>query len=353
MKDLYLKLIISLITLIILLPNLNHFFFNKLINNKTNDIPLTKNDMEKIKQNNMNKKLKSIRDETKNVIRKAEEEVITSTTKYINPNGSPDLSIKEDFHDEEIVLYLFFTHSCPHSQLFLPTWYRIKNRCPSHIKVDEINCLDSSKKYLCSNFNIKGVPTVLIVKGSQIIEYTGDRSEEDLIKFLKLNGITLNIHDYEGFVDFNTSHLQDKIDEKQKQKQNELSNENIECPVVTFDKRLDRVNNVYSFQIFDENGLYGYSKGGTGQPLDSFHAAYNCFDTYLSTLPAEGMMEKCANKYNRQIRNFELCNEDKLNEMLKYDDKIKNREMKQRVEDVDYKSNQKVINTIKKACSIE
>lgn len=351
MKDLYLKLIICLITLIILLPNLNKFIFNKLLNNneQNNQLKLTKNDMEKIKKNNMNQKLQKVLNETKNEIRKAEEEVITSTTKYINPNRGPDLSIKEEFHDEEILLYLFFTHSCPHSQLFLPTWYRIKNRCPSNIKVDEINCLDSSKKYLCSNFDIKGVPTVIIVKGNQNIEYTGDRSEEDLIKFLKLNGISLNIDEHEGFVNFNTNQLQAKMDAKQA----ELSGEELDCPIVTFDKRLDRVNNVYSFQIFDENGLYGYSKGGTGQPLDSFHAAYNCFDTYLSTLPSEDIMEKCANKYKGQIMDFELCNEDKLNEMLEYDDNIKNGNMKQRVEDVDYKSNQKVINTIKKACSIE
>ena len=59
-------------------------------------------------------------------------------------------------------------------------------------------------------------------------------------------------------------------------------------------------------------------------------------------------MEVCANKNKRMIREFELCDDKKLNKVLSYPDMISSGKTNSRVEDVDYESNKNVVNAIKK-----
>lgn len=306
----------------------------------------------------------------KEEIKSAEENGYTNTPILINSNNGPDLRINKDnlesFEDNNDILYLFYTLNCRHSQEFLPIWTRIKNRLPNNVTVEQHDCLDNRSTAICRRYNITAVPTIILIhSGSQTI-YNGDRSEQDLTRFLRVHGINLGSEDFEGFENgpnpemLNLNNLEQEISKIKKSdiERKIIDNETalgkeVECPNVTFDKKIDRANNIFSYQIFDENGLYGYSKGGTDQPFDSYHAAYNCFDTYLSTLPQENMMDKCAMKYRRQIRDFELCNSKKLNEIENYGNSITNGSMKPRVENADYNGNKNVISAIKKACSIK
>lgn len=346
MKDLYIKLFLALIVILLLLPN----SYCNLITRKKN---LDSIKEEIILKNEIQKTIK----ETQKMINNIEETEITSNPTKINVNGGPDLEKKFDEDDKKLKetfgntnsnkkLILFYTLTCPHSQSFLPVWYRIKNKLPSYVLSEEVDCGDNSKKGMCSTYQITGVPTMILVDDGINYNFQGSRTESGVAAFLREHNITLNQNEYEGFVDFNTNNLLEDMERRNEQITD------VKCPVVTFDKHLDRTKEEYAFQIFDENGLYGYSKGGKNSYLDRFHAAYNCFDTYLSTLPKGADMEECASKYRSQIRDFGLCDADKLNEMLEYSDKIKRGELNERVEGVNYESNKPVINAIKKACSI-
>ena len=293
-----------------------------------------------IKKMNLNKYILNEREKVQNEIKSIEEKELSDNSKSFNPNNIPDLT--ENFQiSNNYKLYLFFTQACPHSQNFLPNWYRLKNSVGSDVEVDEYDCDDSRNKSVCSEYNINAVPTMILVVNGVNNVYSGTNDFEEMVSFLRKNGVYISVN--ESFVDFNTNELNEKM-----QKDAEMK-----CPEVTFDKKMDGVNNQYAFQIFDENGLYGYSEGGTGSPLDSYHAAYNCFDTYLSTLPSDSMKETCAIKYRSQIRDFNLCNKEKLNEILSYPSKIIRGDAKPRLDDIDYSSNESTIKAIKKACYIE
>lgn len=351
MQDLYIKLFIALIVILLLLPN---SFCNLITQKKDID------DIGKKLRNNIvaKREIDKTIEETQKLINHIEETEKASHPTVFNVNGGPDLDkgirnehrkMKEVFGDvvSNSNLMLFYTLSCPHSQAFLPIWYRIKNKLPSYVESEEIDCGDESNRTTCNNHNITGVPSVILSKDGHNIVFNGSRTESALSRFLREHGITLNQNDHEGFVDFNTNNLLEDIEKKNE----ELAD--AKCPTVTFDKYLDRTKEEYAFQIFDENGLYGYSKGGKNAYLDEFHAAYNCFDTYLSTLPIGAEKDECAMKYRSQVRDFGLCDADKLNEMLDYDSKIKKGELKERIDGTNYENNTGVINAIKKACMIE
>jgi thiol-disulfide isomerase/thioredoxin len=346
MKDLYIKLFLALIALLLLLPN----SYCNLISRKKN-LEDVKEDI--IMKNEIEKTIMK----TQKLINNIEENEMANNEREINVNEGPDLEklINEDEKKTQETfgnvnsnkkLMFFYTLSCPHSQAFLPIWYRIKNKLPSYVESEEVDCNDKSKQNICSNYQITGVPTLILVDDGSRYVYSGSRTESDIAVFLREHNVVMNQNEYEGFIDFNTNNLLEDMERRNSQIAD------MKCPTVTFDKYLDRTKEEYAFQIFDENGLYGYSKGGKNSYLDKFHAAYNCFDTYLSTLPKGVDVNECASKYRSQIRDFGLCDADKLNEMLAYGDRIKRGELNERVKDIDYDSNKPVINAIKKACSI-
>ena len=321
------------------------------------------------------KDIENIRNHTNDEIKTAEEKGYTQQESKINPNDGPNFNEEkfDEFVGRNKTIYFFYSANCIHTQQFLPIWYRIKNRLPSSVDAVEYNSDDDQATNKFQQYNIKSVPSLVLDYSDNTVIYNGNKSESDVEKFLNLYGIILNVDSSEGFVDFDTnehnnvvenlnlintntkSDLDKEIDEIQMtnlETNIKANNSEGSCPDITFDKKMNRTNNTFSFQIFDKNGLHGYSKGGTGQPFDSFHAAYNCFDTYLSTLPQKNIMDKCAMKYKRQIRDFGLCDEIKLDKIAHYGDSVESGAMNERIEDVNYDSNKKVVASIKKACAI-
>ena len=322
------------------------------------------------------KDLENVKNHTQYEIKSAEEKGHTYHESIINPNDGPDLSVKENFDDfsgRDKKLYFFYSANCIHTQNFLPIWYRVKDKLPSSVVVEEFNSDDDQATNKFKQYNITSVPNIVLDYSDNTVVYNGDRSEIDIEKFLKLYGIVLNVDNAEGFVDFDTN-MHDNIAERlnlvntntKSDLDKEIEEVNMvdlesniktanpegKCPNITFDKKMNRVNNTFSFQIFDKNGIYGYSKGGTGEPIDSFHAAYNCFDSYLSTLPQKNLMDKCAMKHKTEIRDFGLCDSDRLDKIANYGSSNESGAMKERIVDVDYDSNKHVVSSIKKACAI-
>ena len=84
--------------------------------------------------------------------------------------------------------------------------------------------------------------------------------------------------------------------------------------------------------------------------MTPFDAAYSVVDSYLSSLPDTKNMTECANLYSNNIRQFGLCDSDKLMEKLSYNDKIKNGQANIRFEGTDYSTNSNIVTAIRNAC---
>ncbi len=84
--------------------------------------------------------------------------------------------------EPDLTLKLFYTEWCGWSQRFLPIWEQLEN---SNLwcKLVKINC--EKNKELCAN--VPGYPYIVLEKNGQKIEYNGDRTYDDLIKFISKN----------------------------------------------------------------------------------------------------------------------------------------------------------------------
>ena len=230
---------------------------------------------------------------------------------------------------------------CPYCQEFMPVWNRIVNNLPNNIKYEEIECNKETKKAIANN--ITGVPTLILLVNNERKIYMGDRSYNDIVKFMRINGVNLIERTFEQF----DSTGYDSSPEP-------TPYANPDCPVVTFDKQVDLAADKYMFQIFNADGQYGYATGGAkdGNVFSPFTAAYSTVDSYLSSLPDTSTMSECASTYSAQIMNFDLCDKDKLDGILKYKKKINDGSGKFQFDGTDYSSNDKVVKAIKQACAL-
>ena len=247
---------------------------------------------------------------------------------------------------------LFYKKDCHFCQDFMPVWTKIVNNLSNNIKYEEIECNENTKK--ANEYNITGVPTIILLVNNTQIIYMGDRSYSSINNFLRINGVNLVERTYEQFDSTGYSSDSTVTD-------TQIFNQY--CPSVTFDKQADFANDKYMFQIFNEKGQYGYATGNTkdGSVMTPFNAAYSVVDTYLSSLPpdrntgtgalsTEAIVNQCASLYSNQIKNFDLCDNDKLNEILQYETNVKNGSARLNFDDTDYSSNKIVVNAIKTAC---
>lgn len=322
--------------------------------------------------------LERVREDTQRRIRELEKQVKESNQVPVNTNGGPDLTESESTetfsNNDNDNLYLFYTLSCPHSQALLPIWYRIRDALPKSCNPVEKDCSKIEVRPTCSAFKITGVPTIILEtvenENKKRIQYTGEHTYNGIKQFLRNNNIILsgfentgddnnnslnpeafnNIEPFQNLLykepNLELGHSDVHLDSRLKSNQEDL------CPDITYDKNVDRSVDKFCYQIFNKFGQHGYSCGGTGEPLDKFHAAYNPVDTYLSSLPDPELMKVCAVKNKKTIRDFELCDEKKLNEVLNHHERVKGGKTDSRVEGTNYESNINVVNAIKKACGI-
>jgi len=85
-------------------------------------------------------------------------------------------------------IYFFYTEWCPHCKTAKPIWADFKNQM-SGKKVNGISLnfieIDCDKDTATSDkFNVKGFPTIKLVKGKQVIEYDAKPSTANLIEFV-------------------------------------------------------------------------------------------------------------------------------------------------------------------------
>lgn len=84
---------------------------------------------------------------------------------------------------------LFYAQWCGHCQSLKPKWDSAKTRFDTtKVEVEEVNADDASSKDLFEKHNVSGFPSIKIVKkDGTVVDYQGDRSEEDLVQFVLSN----------------------------------------------------------------------------------------------------------------------------------------------------------------------
>jgi len=322
------------------------------------------------------KQLKATLTQTQNNINKACEEGFIDAMQDIQnqmkpkpaPKPAPKPTVKQTFNDIKqinntptIKLQLFYKPSCKYCKEFMNVWIKIINNLPNDATYEEIDCEDRSNNNnnnnnnnnkLINENNITSVPTIILLVNEEKYTYTGDRSYGDINRFLKMNGINLIQRSFEYFNDngYTTDDSQAKG----------TPNNNPRCPVVSFDKQYNLENDSYMYQIFNDEGQYGYAVGGnnTDKLLTPYLAAYSTIDSYLTSLPDDKDSTKtsyknineCALVYADNIINFGLCDKNELAKIENYKTDIENGSNEYRIANTDYTSNNLVVNAIKKVC---
>lgn len=101
----------------------------------------------------------------------------------IIPMFSPPITLNQK------VLALFYSDSCPHCQVLKPTWQRLSenfngtNGC-------SIVAISADNTDLMDKHGVDAFPTIKFLpygldNATQAVEYTGDRSFDDLVGFFK------------------------------------------------------------------------------------------------------------------------------------------------------------------------
>ena len=131
-------------------------------------------------------------------------------------NKKTDTTLKEGFQNNKIdnnlinnnnnaTLIFFYSKTCPHCINLIPTWEKIKKMKTENIEFKSIEG-DSDANDDFIKYNIKYLPTIILqFEGKKDFNvYKGDRSIDDIIKFVRLNGINLNTTILEGFENNNS-----------------------------------------------------------------------------------------------------------------------------------------------------
>ena len=336
-------------------------------NNDYNNINNTNNDMSGfLKDDKFEIEMQKMYLDTQNKINDAVERGYIEGFKSMqNGNGDGNNSSPNIYNntvvsyinkDNIIKIKLFYKTKCSYSSEFLPVWYKIVNNLPNNVMYEEIEC-DKQPKLAADN-NIISVPTIILTVNNNKKVYIGDRTYKDITRFLRLNGVNLIERTFEKFD--STGYDVDNTDSTDSTKNIDSTKPiNMNCPSVTFDKDIDIEADNYMFQIFNDNGQYGYTTGTNKHndinPLSPFNAAYATVDSYLSSLPDTNNTNECANLYANEIRSFGLCDLEGLDGILNYKTQIQNGSGISKIKNgtlADYDSNDKIVRGIKNACGL-
>ena len=84
--------------------------------------------------------------------------------------------------DSDLTLIFFSMNGCGHCKKFKPTWQEFVQQNSSGIRTEIVD----SNEPLTKDMDVKGFPTVMLVRGSQkVATFEGDRTVADLNAFCK------------------------------------------------------------------------------------------------------------------------------------------------------------------------
>jgi len=89
----------------------------------------------------------------------------------------------------DVELYFFYTNWCPHCKTAKPVWQELKDEMQDkkingrQITFIDVDC--DADTATAETFNVKGYPTVKLVKDGQVIEYDAKPDKDTLMEFLQ------------------------------------------------------------------------------------------------------------------------------------------------------------------------
>lgn len=104
-----------------------------------------------------------------------------TNNEFSNKNG-------EDGAGGSADIYFFYTEWCPHCKTAKPIWADFKRQMSGKkingttLNFFEVDC--DKDTATSDKFNVKGFPTIKLMKGNQIIEYDAKPSTVNLIEFV-------------------------------------------------------------------------------------------------------------------------------------------------------------------------
>lgn len=90
--------------------------------------------------------------------------------------------------DKTPIFVNFNTTWCYWSKKLLPTWKKLEiDMSNKDINILDIKCDKDNNEELCKRYQVNGYPTIKLINGNNIIDYEGNRSLEDMKKFIESN----------------------------------------------------------------------------------------------------------------------------------------------------------------------
>jgi thiol-disulfide isomerase/thioredoxin len=112
--------------------------------------------------------------------------------RYISQNLSKKYVANNEYATDPPVqsadIYFFYTTWCPHCKTAKPVWEDFKNELSGKtvngatLNFFEIDC--DKDQATSDKFNVKGFPTIKLVKGNKIIEYDAKPTKANLMEFV-------------------------------------------------------------------------------------------------------------------------------------------------------------------------
>jgi len=92
-----------------------------------------------------------------------------------------------DPHGPHVKVTNYYAPWCGHSRQLLPTWGEVEKEYLKHsrVQIDKIDCAKNPS--VAKNEQIRGFPTIILVKDGEKKMYMGDRSLKDIKKFIESN----------------------------------------------------------------------------------------------------------------------------------------------------------------------
>jgi thiol-disulfide isomerase/thioredoxin len=113
--------------------------------------------------------------------------VIYLLTKYSKNTTSSEEEVQKEEpfkqHNTHPKLILYYSDHCHHCHDLMPAWNSLN--FGKHVEVHKINCGEDTNMKQCSG--ITGYPTIIYRDDMKKVTYTGDRSKEDMTKFVMNN----------------------------------------------------------------------------------------------------------------------------------------------------------------------
>jgi len=77
---------------------------------------------------------------------------------------------------------MFYAPWCGHCKKLEPIWHQVSQSLhSSNIRVSKVDCTRFPS--VASEYNVKGFPTLLLLKNGEVFQYKGDRSREPLVDY--------------------------------------------------------------------------------------------------------------------------------------------------------------------------